>query len=334
MRWLVFLAFALLVGCGSTNTPQACKHEALKLLDEGKYQEALNKLNTPECQRAFTKEEYDMNLAAAKLGLIGLDFYTLSRDLLDAQSSNLSTDQFLIKQFRKVSQGKNLKILDEVSKLYGQICKDPKNPKTPIERDACFYKGIVDTALAGASLALLIGDIQGWLNTGNLSCSNDANQNSKVDSAEASACALLYVANASCSFANVSLVQPNLTFNGGYTYDLIRIDVPNSPPCTQPTTHYKLTTNTDVALTSGYCDTNFNPCQNLDINNNCYPCPVITTNGSLTTTQAVADILNNIDQYLTNTNSSTKNSSLQLKQQICGPDNYCTAQDIANYLRR
>jgi hypothetical protein len=99
-------------------------------------------------------------------------------------------------------------------------------------------------------------------------------------------------------------------------------------------------------LTNGFCKTDFTSCNAIDINNGCYPCPVIietTTNTgntqseALTLDNAVVDLINNTDvneiaTLIGDQNADVVNDIETLKQDVCGTDGTCTTDEIQNYL--
>ncbi len=129
---------------------------------------------------------------------------------------------------------------------------------------------------------------------------NDINNNGIPDSADASACALEY--STKVSSGDVSLGDPYTCDTGlkieglkdvvflkpNYTFHNTKIVVYKSNNCTNITTStytferliYNISaTNTPLyatAITQGYCKPDRTECENIDFNDDCYPCPVVS----------------------------------------------------------
>ncbi|RMD46772.1 MAG: hypothetical protein D6834_01950 [Aquificota bacterium] len=354
----VFSAFLVNCGLSDKNTPEACKFEVSQALDKGNYDTVIQKLtNDPTCGGAYTTEEGKIQLAAAYIGKAGFDIPSLINDIADASDSNKSTFQVFVQSISKKVNNKSIQALYNAKDLYTQIIgnNDCNTSTDNIIKDACFYRNLVDAATATSSLTLALGGgnknivdtVNKWTNPG--TC-DDLNDNNVGDPADVVASAIEYSLNNSCSINGVKCLALNSNLNftknsNNYTYTLIEIDVNdvgnNNQSCsTIPYKEYRLidTTNKTVVLTDGYCKTDFTPCNNLDITNGCYPCPVITNKNALTMNNTVVDLINSTDpNQIANIVGGNNNSTVvqdinKLKKDVCGADLYCTQNEIKTYL--
>ncbi len=355
-------AISIILGsCGLSdeNTPEACKFEVSQALDKGNYDIVINKLKSdPTCSGAYTQEEGKIQLAAAYIGKAGFDIPSLISDIIDSTSKNVNTYQALAQSIAKRISSKSLDALNNAKNLYENVinsyggCNASNLPD--IIKDACFYKNLVNTATATSALTLVLGAgkgdivkaVESWINPG---VCDDLNDNNIGDSADASASAIEYAINNSCSITGVNCISNgNLTFiknSSNYTFELVKVEITdvnnNNSSCSpNPYIEYRLIDNVNntVVLTDGYCKTDFTSCNSLDIANGCYPCPVIANNNILDLSNTLVDVINNVNtQEISNvvggSNKEIVQDINQLKQDICGQDQTCTLTEIKNYLQ-
>ncbi len=338
------------VGISDDNTAEARRYEVQQALDEGNYDFVIQALeNDPTYGGAFTREEGLMNLAAAYVGRAGFDINDVINELVDIADQTTGNDDFstFIRALTANLRERASLWLRRASETYAQIAPSCTSPATEIERDACFYRAVVDATNAAATVATVVEDVNTWLNpTG---CSDDANQNNVGDEADATACAIEYAVassppdTGSCSISAVtySVENSSLTFDDGtntYTFKLLKIDVSPSGGCSDTNTFYRLidTSTNSVAVTEGYCDINFNPCSSPD-GSNCFPCPVVdpTSGNAVDIVETVVNTIETSQDIITNLVAGTDAAQAvnDFIQEVCGVDQSCTQDEIANYLQ-
>ena len=333
------------VGISDDNTAEARRYEVQQALDEGNYDFVIQALeNDPTYGGAFTREEGLMNLAAAYVGRAGFDINDVINELVDIADQTTGNDDFstFIRALTANLRERASLWLRRASETYARIVTSScTSPATEIERDACFYRAVVDATNAAATVATVVEDVNTWLNpTG---CSDDANQNNVGDEADATACAIEYAATGSCTVlgANLSVVNPSLTFRDGtnsYPFELVKIDISPSGDCSNTNTFYRLidTSTNSVAVTEGYCDTNFNPCGSPD-GSTCFPCPVVdpTSGDAVDIVETVVNTIETSQDIITNLVAGTdaEQAVNDFIQEVCGVDQSCTQDEIANYLQ-
>ncbi len=329
-------------GLSDKRSPQAKKYEIQKLLDEEKYNEVISKLaNDPTYGGAFSPEEGRIALAAAYIGRAGIDINSIINSIIESGNSQDAFASFL-QSMSKAIGVKGLFDLDRAIDQYNSIastCSPP--PQSAIARDACFYRAIVDVIRAGIGLDGILDDLNSWLNP--QGCQDDANGNGIADDGEASGCAISYAAGQACPAGVTIASNTPVTFNhstGPVNFEALTISVAPVAPCSSSNTLYRLVYDTGsekyLVLTDGYCDTNFNPCSTPD-GSNCLPCPVIDpdTGMPLSATQLIIDSVTGAADAINSIipGSDVDNSVDQYITEVCGTDNVCTDNDIANYLQ-
>lgn len=372
--WLVILVAGLsliLVSCGSNvfksvsdeNSEEACKYEVTKSLDEGQYDTVINKLQDGgRCASKVSNEDKNMYLAAAYMGKGGVDMNEILNDVIDA---NVGEDAYksFVSAIGKSAKGQNIPYLDQAGNYYGKVAPDCNSPQNDLQKDACFYTGILDLQAATTSLALLIGGeeediaqaIQDWIDgttgTKTLSCQKDVNQDKVTDEAQASACAIEYANSGVCidtTDTDYTVTGPKaLIFTKGsinYNYNAILITISASSPCTTNNNSIRLIDSVvnSPALTERFCQTDFSSCSNVVYNlntNTCWPCPVVKDEGgSYTVNEMVVDTINSgMDNILAllpaGQQLDVQEAVEKFKQEVCGSST-CTQQQIANYLTK
>ncbi len=348
---LAFVAISM-VGCGGydsvglsdKSSAEAKKYEILKAIDDGNYDFVIQVLsNDPTYGGTFTPEEGKLNLASAYVGKAGFDVNGIVKDMVDTVNNNITGTNF--QQFIEALSANigtyGTLYLSKASELYGQIAGSCNPvPIEDIKKDACFYKGIVDVATAAVGVVKIVSNVNKWLNP--QGCIEDANGNGVGDQADASACAIEYGANGSCTVINTSLtsLDNNLTFTdprgNTYSFELVKIDISGGSSCTNANTFYRLIDKSSgtMAITEGYCDTNFNPC-NMPDGTTCYPCPVVDSGNVLDITETIVNTIESSQQIVTNLVQGTdaEQAVNNFIQEVCGPDNKCTQNEIASYLK-
>ncbi|EDP76569.1 hypothetical protein [Hydrogenivirga sp. 128-5-R1-1] len=346
------LISVLLIGCGGydgvglsdDNSAEAKRYEVLKAIDEGNYDFVIQALSSDITYGgAFTQDEGRLNLASAYVGKAGFDANDIVKEMVNTVNNNTTSDDFqqFIQALSKNIGTYGTLYLSKASALYGQIAGSCNPaPAEDIKKDACFYRGIVDVATAAVSIVSIVKDVNDWLNP--QGCAEDANGNSVGDDADASACAIEYGANGSCTVTGASLtsLNSNLTFTdsqgNNYSFELVKIDVSGGSGCTNTNTFYRLIDNGSgtMAVTEGYCDTNFNPCNTPD-GTTCYPCPVVDNGDVLDITETIVNTVESSQQIITSLvqGTDTEQAVNDFITEVCGADQNCTESEIASYLQ-
>ncbi len=329
------------LGLADKNSAEAKKYRIQKALDEGNYDFVISKLSTdPTYGGAFTSEEGRLNLAAAYVGKAGFDINGIINTIIDSTQGNTSDGFTTFIKALEINVGaKGSLYLSKASSEYKRIIQNCSSATTDFHKDACFYRGIVDAALAATSVSTIVEDVDSWFNP--TDC-EDVNGNKIGDDADISACAIEYAVNGSCTVpsANVNLLSP-IVFNDGtntYTFSLIEVTITSTIATCKDNSDYRFIDNNAVVLTEGLCREDFTPCNTLDINQGCYPCPVVDpqTGNALDTTEAIVNTLESSVDLITNvipTGTDVSNAVNQYIQEVCGADQVCTQQEIANYLQ-
>lgn len=357
---LMLLLFAVpvlfLAGCGNNtfnfladkDSAEALRYEITKALDDGDYDFVINKLeNDPAYQQAFADEDRYINLAAAHMGDAGFDITTVINDMIGTGQ----TDAFqgFVSALSARASGQGLNKLDRSVNNYEKIlsgldCVQDKNILTDLQKDACFYSGIVNTVKATSSLTLLLGgpeEVDEWINPDPAQC-DDVDGNNIADVAQATACATSYAVDPTAvTTCTETPLMASLDFSGGKSFTPLQVTVTTTGACSD-STYYKLidinTTPNSPAVTDGYCMTDYTECTPPDYVN-CWPCPVVSDSGeTLTVVDAVVEAINNgVDAIVSmlpeGQDTGIVNSIDDFKTEICGsPDCTVTQTDIATYL--
>ncbi len=336
----VFSVLFLLItaSCTVEDSKEAYRYEILKALDSGDYDKVIELLeNQEKYQKAFSKDELNLNLAAAYIGKAGYDVNTIINDIIETDSEGDAFKIFAQAISNKAS-GNAIKYLNKALEKYlsilnGVSCDTPDN-LTDYQKDACFLKGLIETAKGTNSLVLIIEEnpderadtIEKWVKGVQTCTEDDRNANSIPDEIDATACAIEYANNGTCSIPNTTLSTSSVTFtdgNSNFNYTLLTIQINPDSTCTGITTgtFYKLVLNTDVVLTDGYCDTNFNPCQSPD-GVTCFPCPVVQDTTNLTVEDTIVDTINTgVDSVISSlpedVKSDVEQNLQEFKREIC-----------------
>jgi len=341
---MVFVAasVAILAGCGGYDSlgisddtsPEARRYEVLQALDTGNYDFVIAVLEKdPTYGGAFSEEEGRLNLAAAYVGNAGYDYVDITNELIGADDPSRA----LISAFAERTSGKTVGSLDRALELYEDIKPNNCDSATTFyEKEACFYYGLVSAVQTTTTLSLAIGGLTGvnatsiteaveaWIDgTQQLKCDIDKNQNGIPDGAEISACAIRFGADntTDCGDNVTATHNSTVTFTDpdsgdNFTFEYITVTVNPQGNCTDSTKEDILLTDktpATPAITDGFCDTNFNDCQN---DSSCYPCPVITGDNVLDTEEAILDAINNVDELINVVAEEEDEVSDQLREMV------------------
>ncbi|WP_457624624.1 hypothetical protein [Persephonella sp.] len=335
------------IGLSDDSSSEACVYDVVNALDDGNYDYVIQKLSSDiTCSGGFTVDEGKMNLAAAYVGKAGFSIPDLVNDILKTQTdidfNNYQYDKFIEVLSTKANIS-NIQMLHQASSLYREIIADCNvQDLTDIQKDACFYRGLVEAAKSSVSLAYSLENVIAWLNP---EACEDLNNNSIGDNGDMEACALEYAINDSCTIPGVSLTQLGfVTFEDGTTYESIKLVVSSSSPECSNNESYKLIYRDQlygtVVLTEGYCNVNREPCDNPD-GITCVPCPAKDVNGNPYTIEetvlnAIESAANLITEVVGNTNTDVKDAVDDFRSEVCAAaDNdptTCTTEDLVQYL--
>ncbi len=333
------LITVILFSCKVDDSKEAYRYEILKALDSGNYDKVIELLeNNKDYMDVFTPEELNINLAAAYIGKAGYDVNTIINDIIETDSKGDAFKLFTQAISNKAS-GSSIQYLNKAIEKYlsilnGASCDSPDS-LDDYQKDACFLKGLIETAKGTNSLVLILEDnpqeradtVEKWIEGVNPCSSDDINANSIPDEIDATACAIEYANNGTCSVPNLSVSTASVSFTKNSStldYTVLSIEVNPDASCTgtlSSKTFYKLVSNTDVVLTDGYCDTNFNPCSSPD-GTTCYPCPVVTDSTNLTVEDTIVDTINTgVDSVVSSlpedVQSDVEENIQKFKREIC-----------------
>lgn len=205
---LLLMAVVLLAGCfgSDKDSPEACRYAVTQDLDAGRYDRALERIDSRACQASMSSDERELNRAAAWIGKAGYDF----GDVLDAilGADRPDADEPQLTQILQLLRGKGdepggLAFLNEAAAAHGRMVAafphglseacQPENVHllNDLQRDACFTNGLFAYARFVRGIDLLLGDqLDFWLSDEPLTCTTDRNRNSVLDESEITACAI------------------------------------------------------------------------------------------------------------------------------------------------
>jgi hypothetical protein len=384
----------LLLSCGGnvlefladTESKEAKRYEITKALDDGDYQSVIDKLT--DSSYGFTEEERSLNLAAAHLGLSGFDIPSMVNDMLTASSEAVGLedpDEILLDKLSDKATGDALLGMEMANDYYEKIyngvtigptctasdgitpksectCDDLKiqylvlyDSMSNIQKDSCYYAGVLDLVSGFTSIAVVIDDISAW--TDPQACVDDVDYDGSADAAEAAGCAQLdAISQGSCTDPGVdersALVFDDL--NDDYNtlpVEVLRItyatDILNCPGSAD-NIFYKHIYNApgvipSPVVTDGYCTQGLVDCNNVDYTsiqnnidgNDCWPCPVQKVDEPLTYTNTIVEAINTGGDAITTLtgNEAMAESVDDFKIEICGTaDCEVTESNLAAYL--
>lgn len=215
-RLLLLMALPLaLSGCVvDDGTPEACRYNATSALDNGRWDRAIQLLNSRSCRSAFTEEERLTNLAAAHIGRAGFDMVDVITELIDSDDDQSSTGDRLVRVFSEMARDRRQSMTDlDRARAYhrammGGFVDTDNQPSlavacaadnlhnlSPLQKDACFHSGLMAAAKSAATIGVLLEDaasLAAWLgdDPASLNCTTDRNGNGIPDTAEITACAM------------------------------------------------------------------------------------------------------------------------------------------------
>jgi hypothetical protein len=237
--------------------------------------------------------------------------------------------------------------LKEADRYYTKVIDgaDCSNVDTLTEeqKSACYDLGLVRLTSLSNSVKLLFGGdeeiVKSWAEGVDINSSDDLNGNGVIDSADASACAIVYASNPSdsCRDGSMATYRKKVTFTkDGLSYDTTLIDVDVGNPNLGYTTFKKLITNgsspNSAVLTDGVCDVNFNKTTNEVDGVTYFPCPVIN-DGVLMNIADSLSVASGI-QNLFPIGSETRETIESYIENITGsPDGTLTQDDLGIYLQ-
>lgn len=352
--FLSILSLSLIVSCGGydsvglsdENSSEAKRYEILKALDEGNYDFVISNLEKdPTYGGTFSTEEGKLNLAAAYIGKAGLDINGIINIMIDT-ADRYTGDAFtaFLESLSNQVKTKGSLYLKKAYRIYDEIVQTcTPEPFDEIKKEACFYKDIVNATRAATTLNSVVSNVNSWLNP--VGCEDDRNQNGVGDDGEITACAIEYAVSGTCTLQDVNIESAeDIIFtanNFEKTYALLEISVNPSQKCSAygKYTGYKLVDKVafTVVATEGYCKSDFSPCENLDLINGCYPCPVvdIETGETVNVVEDVVDSLQNANEIINiiaPENSDVKQAVNEYIEEVCGLDKICIQEEIADYL--
>lgn len=348
----------LLAGCGGAeDTAEACRYAVATAIDQGDYDAALARI-TGSCASAYTADERNMYLGAIYVGKAGYDVPTIVNEMTGVNQSDTDSYQSFVDAFASKASGASLDNLNLATGYYRAVlgssdpnyCSANQASLTAIQKDACFYIGLAETATSATTLSLLFGGNMTAWTTPQAGCApggNDADDDQIADEAEATACAINYASGVACTGgASVSSLGPKqfVTPTGSGTFEEVRITVAGAA-CPTGNTYLKPITTTaprSPVVTDGLCTADagvYQACSSISELTNCFPCPVINGNGSMTVESTIVDALNNGSSAIIASVGTTQQSDVEtaitdFKAEACGIDGFCTQSDIAAYLNQ
>ncbi len=191
------------------NSPAACAYEVSEALDTGDWNRALEKIDSAPCQRAMSREERELNRAAAYIGRAGYELtdlieVALSEPMPDETYPDLrfvrllgnlgaspgalrDLDLSLLAHQAVVSGGE-----PDSTTLLQQACLQTNIHRlSETEKDACFLAGLFAPARFAKAVTLMLGqEAPAWQEDSALTCETDLNNTGVVDGAQVTACAL------------------------------------------------------------------------------------------------------------------------------------------------
>lgn len=350
----LFLAVGIALvffGCSNKNSTEACVHEVTMNLDKGNY----NAVIASSCANA-------MQIGAAYFGLAGFDVTQVinSFSKIGSGSSTSSAQSALTVYLSTLvtdASGASLAYMDDALQSYGSVTTSGNGDFTLDNyKDTQFYISLVDAVKA---LSLLKVVLPSGTDT---TC--DKNSNTVPDDADATACALLVSGGQTCGTWATYVQTGPLTFptvtGTYYGLTITMTGVGSAPTPTCPLSYARLLYTSGTATVTATTDSTQTCIANQD--NSQWPCPIIVNNKPLDLVSAVSDALNSsissLNSSLTSSLTGTTSTDVQtaitdIQSQACPTScsavcpgascpstctapytmNYCTSQDLANYLQ-
>jgi len=298
-------------GIADDSSQEACRYEVTKNLDSGNWDAVLNS----SCADSMQK-------GAAYFGRAGYDPVDVVNRLIDAQNENEPVNLYLKDLVTIVTNS----TLNDLGSAKGEFTK----AITAYGKDAYFNRSIVN-AIEGLALMKVVLD-----NDGDGSVSNcDLNGNSIPDDVDATVCALMISAGQTCSGVTVTQTGDITIKNKPGTYQGLTINVGTSTGSCHG--DYKKLLYKDQHSNYRVAVTLATSCQEeFPDPTRSWPCPVIENGDPIdmvnTINNAINTMINDIQNALPGVSSDVINSITELQTDVCGTDNVCDPQDIANYL--
>jgi hypothetical protein len=372
-----FSVVLLLTGCGGTigdeDTDEARQYEAQMALDSGNYDRAIALL-LDGCA-GYGYEACQLQLGSAYLGKAGMDIISLGKDLVRIDGNDSWTDAQKDTQTMTVlfdiifddSVAQAAAIYKNLLPLDGAECNSVSYPLlTGVQKQACLainpillqelladddtaqtetlpvdiatlaeFRDVLDAVIPGITTE----EIVSILDDSDPDQSKDVNNNTDIDSMEATECAITsYNDNNNSGFSAYACLTPDISV---LAYDLneadftdinetiyaVRVEV-NSSTAYADVNFTRLVTPVTAGVytsvtTDGFCTTAGVTCTQGDAG--CYPCPVVTDGQLETLNTTVVDVLND-DTLLTSIAVlSDSNDSLTSEEKV---DNF--TNDVCN----
>lgn len=264
-----------------------------------------------------------LDRGAAYFGKAGFDVKDVIDRLLEQEGQSNTADAYLRTLVPNMNR-ERFNYLDHSDREYSSLGNN---------KDAQFYLSIVKTMKALSTIRSVIGEIS--------DC--DLNTNNIPDDVDATACMLEKAGNVSanstgtCNVANYS-TSSVLTFANDTTTNYLgmTVNVSSSPQQGCPVSYKKLyyedaSGSYMPATTAGFCKTDGTQCNEQEPG--CWPCPMSEQRDLLQTVEenlnSAVDLLANL---LGNNNPDLRRSIEELREEVCGQDGNCTADEIKDYI--
>jgi len=314
-------------------------------LDSGDYSYVIYELTSNrDSYNNLNNDEVNINIAGAYVGMGGYSVFDITSAMA---GSNSGLNGFVSNTTKDNNALYTIEQLEEADKYYSKVinginCSDTTT-LTEEQKLACYNLGLVRLTSLSNSVKLLFGGdeeiVKSWAEGVDINSSDDLNGNGVIDSADASACAIVYASNPAnvCRDGSMATYRKKVTFiKDGLSYNTTLIDVDIGNPNLGYTTFKKLVTNgatpNSAILTDGVCDINFNRTTDEPDGVTYFPCPVIN-NGVLMNIADSLGIASNI-QNLFPTGSETRDTIESYIKNITGsPDGVITQDKLGIYLQ-
>ena len=207
MPVMAMLSCAGLAGCGSDDdTPEACAVAVSLDLDAGRYDAALERLDSRACEVGLSAEARELNRAAAWVGRAGyeLDDILLAVVAPDAGGDAERVDLRLLDRLSGLGTAQGgVRFLERAALAWdnmvpafpeglSEACRDENVPLlSPLQLDACFQSGLFAYARLVRGFDLLLPDqLTRFLAGEPLDCASDRNFSGVPDEVEIASCAI------------------------------------------------------------------------------------------------------------------------------------------------
>ena len=208
LRLAILLTAALLLaGClTDTDSPDACAYAVTQDLDAGRFDSALERLDSHRCRSAMTDHERELNRAAAYIGKAGYDLVDIVGVVLglDRPGDDAPKALQILSALRGLGANQGgLRFLDRAAQAHGRMVeafpgrlneacrRENRDLLNDLQQDACFLSGLFAYARFARGIDLLLrNELDLWLSGAELDCDNDRNATGVPDQAEITACAI------------------------------------------------------------------------------------------------------------------------------------------------